>query len=157
MKKIRASLRLTVAMCLAGMLVTQAFAQNSQALSHQIDAPAERVWSVLLDFPGHTQWNPFIRQIQGRAEAGEKLHVQIQPVGGRDMAFSPTGWSSPRKSSAGKASSSCPDCLMASIISCFAPTVPGVFSGFMAKSSQACWSRSSGHHWRQEPALVLRS
>ena len=95
MKKIRASLRLTVALCLGGMLATLAFAQNSQTLSHQIEtqvqihASAERVWSVLLDFPGHAQWNPFIRQIQGRAEAGEKLNVQIQPVGGRDMAFSP--------------------------------------------------------------------
>jgi hypothetical protein len=96
MKKIRASLRLTVALCLGGMLATIALAQNSHALSHQIEtqvqihAPAERVWSVLLDFPSHAQWNPFIRQIQGRAEVGEKLHVQIQPVGGSEMAFSPT-------------------------------------------------------------------
>jgi hypothetical protein len=96
MKKIRASLRLTVALCLGGILATLAFAQNSQALSHQIEtqvqihASADRVWSVLLDFSGHAQWNPFIRHIQGRAEVGEKLNIQIQPVDGRDMAFSPT-------------------------------------------------------------------
>ena len=31
-------------------------------LSTQIEiyAPAERVWAVLIDFPAHARWNPFI-------------------------------------------------------------------------------------------------
>ncbi|MEK7346788.1 MAG: SRPBCC domain-containing protein [Pseudomonadota bacterium] len=90
------SLWVTVALCLGGLLATWVFVPYIHGMSHQIEtqvlihAPAERVWSVLLDFPGHAQWNPFIRHIGGRAEVGGKLNIQIQPVGGREMAFSPT-------------------------------------------------------------------
>lgn len=56
----------------------------------EIAAPAERVWSVLLDFARHREWNPFVRSIEGRAEVGQKLTVSIQPPGGRGMTFRPT-------------------------------------------------------------------
>jgi len=32
-------------------------------VSKEIDAPIERVWSVLMDFPSYVEWNPFIRSI----------------------------------------------------------------------------------------------
>ncbi|KII90105.1 hypothetical protein PLICRDRAFT_40307 [Plicaturopsis crispa FD-325 SS-3] len=35
------------------------FAVQATAL---IDAPREKVWSVLLDFPSYTEWNPFVRE-----------------------------------------------------------------------------------------------
>ena len=34
----------------------------------EIAAPAERVWSVLVDFDAYPDWNPFIRSIQGACE-----------------------------------------------------------------------------------------
>jgi hypothetical protein len=55
-----------------------------------IAAPPAQVWSVLTDFPGHAQWNPFVRSIAGRARKGEKLVVHIQPEGGKGMTFQPT-------------------------------------------------------------------
>lgn len=56
----------------------------------EIDAPAARVWSILMDFPGHARWNPFVRSIEGLAKVGESLRVFIQPPGSRGMRFRPT-------------------------------------------------------------------
>ncbi|MBE0656035.1 MAG: SRPBCC domain-containing protein [Bryobacteraceae bacterium] len=54
-----------------------------------IDAPAQRVWTVLTSFAEHPAWNPFVRRIEGQAVTGNKLNVSIQPPGGRGMTFSP--------------------------------------------------------------------
>lgn len=56
----------------------------------EIAAPPERVWSILLDFPAHPEWNPFVRSITGNPKPGERLEVCIQPQGGRGMTFRPT-------------------------------------------------------------------
>src|SRR5688572_24984610 len=55
----------------------------------EIDASPARVWKVLLDFPAHADWNPFIRSIQGQARVGEELEVRVQPEGGKPMSFRP--------------------------------------------------------------------
>jgi hypothetical protein len=55
-----------------------------------INASAERVWSVLMDFPGYARWNPFIRSIEGAPKVGESLNVHIQPQGSNGMRFHPT-------------------------------------------------------------------
>jgi hypothetical protein len=55
-----------------------------------IRAPVERVWSLLVDFPGYRRWNPFIISVEGSPEAGKALEVFIQPVGGKGMHFRPT-------------------------------------------------------------------
>ncbi|MBI3372422.1 MAG: SRPBCC domain-containing protein [Betaproteobacteria bacterium] len=56
----------------------------------EINASAERVWSVLMDFPGHARWNPFVRSIEGTATVGGSLSVFIQPPGSGGMRFRPT-------------------------------------------------------------------
>ena len=56
----------------------------------EISASAERVWSVLTDFPSYARWNPFVRSIEGIAKVGESLNVHIQPPGSRGMHFHPT-------------------------------------------------------------------
>lgn len=55
-----------------------------------INASAERVWSLLVDFPSHQRWNPFIRSIEGELEVGRVLKVAIQPPGSKGMRFRPT-------------------------------------------------------------------
>ena len=55
-----------------------------------INASAERVWSVLMDFPGYGRWNPFIRSIEGTPKVGESLNVYIQPQGSNGLHFHPT-------------------------------------------------------------------
>jgi len=56
----------------------------------EIDASAQRVWAVLIDFADHPNWNPFVREISGLPHVGEKLKVAIQPPGGKGMTFNPT-------------------------------------------------------------------
>ncbi|HLJ51460.1 MAG TPA: SRPBCC domain-containing protein, partial [Bryobacteraceae bacterium] len=55
----------------------------------EIEATPERVWSILLDFPSHPDWNPFVRSIKGVAKVGDRLTVFIQPQGGKGMTFHP--------------------------------------------------------------------
>lgn len=55
----------------------------------EIDAPAARVWSVLLDFASYGEWNPFVLSIQGQSIPGERLCVSIRPPGCRTMTFKP--------------------------------------------------------------------
>jgi hypothetical protein len=55
----------------------------------EIDAPAERVWLLLIDFASYPHWNPFIRKISGEPATGERLEVRIEPPGGRGMTFKP--------------------------------------------------------------------
>jgi hypothetical protein len=55
----------------------------------EIKATPERVWSILLDFPSHRDWNPFVRSIEGVAKVGDRLKVFIQPQGGKGMTFRP--------------------------------------------------------------------
>jgi hypothetical protein len=56
----------------------------------EINAPAERVWSLLMDFPSYPRWNPFIRSIDGNPMVGQSLNVLIQPPGSKAMRFRPT-------------------------------------------------------------------
>ena len=54
-----------------------------------IDASAERVWSLLVDFPRYPSWNPFVRSIEGHPQVGTTLKIFIQPAGAKGMGFKP--------------------------------------------------------------------
>jgi len=54
-----------------------------------IGAPPERVWEVLTDFEGMSEWNPFITEISGELKKGEKIRVHLKPPEGRGMTFKP--------------------------------------------------------------------
>lgn len=54
-----------------------------------IDASIERVWSLLVDFPAYSSWNPFVRSIEGSLAVGRSLRVFIQPPGSAGMRFRP--------------------------------------------------------------------
>jgi hypothetical protein len=54
-----------------------------------IDASAERVWQVLVDFAHYPDWNPFVTSVSGEAVAGGRLKIRLQPPGGRGMTFRP--------------------------------------------------------------------
>jgi hypothetical protein len=64
----------------------------SREIQHQIDidaAPAA-VWAVLTDTSAYSDWNPFVRRLDGELQTGAKLAVEIAPPGGRAMTFKPT-------------------------------------------------------------------
>jgi hypothetical protein len=56
----------------------------------EIDAPAERVWQVLMDFTSYPQWNPVMRVTRRDAEPGTRLKVHVRPWRRLGMSFCPT-------------------------------------------------------------------
>jgi hypothetical protein len=54
-----------------------------------IDAPADRVWGILTDFPAYPEWNPFITSIAGDTTPGSTLEVRIAPPGANARTFKP--------------------------------------------------------------------
>jgi hypothetical protein len=55
----------------------------------EINASAEQVWTVLVDFAAYPAWNPFIRAAVGVPERGARIEIAVQPNGGNIMHFSP--------------------------------------------------------------------
>lgn len=60
-------------------------------LNTQIDiqAPAKKVWDILMDFKSYGDWNPFIRKISGKIEPDSKLNLSLQLEGRDPMNISP--------------------------------------------------------------------
>lgn len=58
--------------------------------SIDIDASADAIWRVLVDFAAYPEWNPFIRRLVGDAKVGARLEVTAQPEGRKPMTFKPT-------------------------------------------------------------------
>ena len=56
----------------------------------EIDAPAERVWQVLIDFTSYPQWNPVMRVVKREVEPGTRLKVHVRPWRRLGMTFCPT-------------------------------------------------------------------
>lgn len=54
-----------------------------------INAPIETVWECFMDFSQYSQWNPFIRSLNGEPIVGGRLEVVIQPEGQKAMAMKP--------------------------------------------------------------------
>ncbi len=52
-----------------------------------IDAPIERVWSIIADFERYPEWNPFIVRASGEMRIGAKLDVTIHAPGMRPVHF----------------------------------------------------------------------
>ena len=55
-----------------------------------IAATSSRVWKVLANFEKHSDWNPFMTKVSGRAVEGEKLEVTLPNPQGGTMVISPT-------------------------------------------------------------------
>lgn len=54
-----------------------------------INAPAEDVWRVVMDFAAYVEWNPFVRAIEGDPVVGERLQVTLQQKDSKPMVIRP--------------------------------------------------------------------
>jgi hypothetical protein len=55
----------------------------------EIEAPADRVWTVLTDFERYPEWNPFVRSLSGPLAVGERLRAHLQAEGGTSFRVRP--------------------------------------------------------------------
>jgi hypothetical protein len=55
-----------------------------------IKASSEIIWDILTDFDNYSQWNPFIRQINGAPTVGTKLKINIKTTKGKSRNYHPT-------------------------------------------------------------------
>ncbi len=56
----------------------------------EFDGTPEETWTLLVDLPTHSEWNPFLRRIDGELRVGGKLDVRLQPVDERGITMHPT-------------------------------------------------------------------
>jgi hypothetical protein len=54
-----------------------------------IEASPEAVWAVLTDFAHYGDWNPFLVDVAGSPEQGERLKVTLAPPRGRRITMKP--------------------------------------------------------------------
>lgn len=56
----------------------------------EIAAPPAAVWTVLTDFDGYPEWNPFITSAEGTLAVGEVLTLCMVLDGGKPQTFTPS-------------------------------------------------------------------
>jgi hypothetical protein len=54
-----------------------------------IDASPSTVWSILTDWPGYAEWNPFLTELKGEPRVGSRLSVRMKTPGDKQMRFRP--------------------------------------------------------------------
>ena len=54
-----------------------------------IEAPPDRIWEVLVDFPKWSIWNSFIPSVEGKLRKGQTLKIQVNSPGLKTMTFRP--------------------------------------------------------------------
>lgn len=54
-----------------------------------INASAEIVWNILMDFAQYPAWNPFIKELKGNAQVSQTLEVLIHPPKQKVSKFVP--------------------------------------------------------------------
>lgn len=54
-----------------------------------INAPITKVWNVFADFENYSNWNPFIKSVEGNIEKGNQIKVVLTPEGMSEQVFKP--------------------------------------------------------------------
>lgn len=54
-----------------------------------IQAAADKVWQILMNFENYGKWNPFITAISGSTTVGSQLKVQLRLPGHKPMNIAP--------------------------------------------------------------------
>jgi hypothetical protein len=62
---------------------------NAIKTTIDIGASAETVWRILTNFSAYPTWNPFLREVHGKAQPGAKLKVRMRLSKKRSQIFSP--------------------------------------------------------------------
>ena len=55
-----------------------------------VDCTPEKIWDILTNFEEYELWNPFMTKVEGDAELGAKIKVQIHTRRGKQRIYHPT-------------------------------------------------------------------
>ena len=55
----------------------------------EINASADKLWSILTNFDAFPEWNPFIKSIEGNLKVDERFKVFLQLPDSKGMTFRP--------------------------------------------------------------------
>lgn len=55
----------------------------------EINAPVDKVWTILTDFEKYPEWNPFIKKIEGEVKEGATFKVVLQQPDSKPVTFKP--------------------------------------------------------------------
>ena len=78
-----------IALCVA-IAVLLGIGNKHIATEIVINAPPEKVWTVLTDFSTYPEWNPFIIKGAGIIREGATIEVTLKTEGREPMVFTPT-------------------------------------------------------------------
>lgn len=70
---------------------------RSYDASATIRASPERIWSILVDAPGYTQWDSGVQRVEGRIAPGEKIKVISEANPGRAFPVVVSGFEPERE------------------------------------------------------------
>ncbi|MEX0762164.1 MAG: SRPBCC domain-containing protein [Dehalococcoidia bacterium] len=64
---------------------------NARGIRAEVDleAPASRVWAILMDFDSYKEWNPFMIGVSGGVEKGASVRVTAVTPSGKQFRFEP--------------------------------------------------------------------
>lgn len=71
------------------LLIINLFIMRSIKTEIIINAPADKVWQVLMNHEAYPEWNPFVKKISGSPVIGKTLDVIVQSEGNKPMNFKP--------------------------------------------------------------------
>jgi hypothetical protein len=54
-----------------------------------VNANADKIWNVLIDFSHYREWNPFLIFVKGKIRAGSPLKIRAMFGNGSTMTFKP--------------------------------------------------------------------
>jgi hypothetical protein len=55
----------------------------------EINASSDKVWQVLTDFKSYPEWNPFVRELKGDVQVGNRIEAVLQAPNLKEMTFKP--------------------------------------------------------------------
>jgi hypothetical protein len=68
---------LLVVVLLGVILFLMSLASHEVETSIDLQATPREAWAVLTDFPAYATWNPYLKEVQGRAEVGQPLTLKF--------------------------------------------------------------------------------
>jgi hypothetical protein len=90
--RIQGMKRRRIWIALGAAAVVMALSRTQFEIRHtvDIDAPPERVWAAVVDFPGYAAWNSQLAYLGGTVELGGQLHLRLAAEGADPYEFKPT-------------------------------------------------------------------